>query len=87
MNWLCSLISRQRRVGAHIDIPIINSLKQLIGAHLLNAYLFWQNDKLHLHFFLLQGKLVSLKKKKKKQTQNSFGSVNNFQREEQPMLV
>ena len=72
--------------GAHIDVPIINSLKQLIGAHLLNTYLFWQNDKLHLHFFLLQGKLVSLKKKTKK-TQNSFGSVNNFQREEQPKLV
>lgn len=72
--------------GAHIDVPIINSLKQLIGAHLLNTYLFWQNDKLHLHFFLLQGKLVSLKKKTKK-TENSFGSVNNFQREEQPMLV
>lgn len=48
--------------GAHIDVPVINSLKQLIGAHLLNAYLFWQNDKLHLHFFLLQGKLVSFKK-------------------------
>lgn len=70
--------------GAHIDVPVINSLKQLIGAHLLNAYLFWQNDKLHLHFFLLQGKLVSFKKTT---TQNSFGSVNNFQREEQPMLV
>lgn len=68
--------------GAHIDVPIINSLKQLIGAHLLNSYLFWQNDKLHLYFFLFQGKLVSFKK-----TQNSFGSVNNFQREEQPMLV
>lgn len=51
--------------GAHIDLPISNSLKQLIGAHLLNAYLFWQNDKLHLHFFLLQGKLVSFKKKHK----------------------
>ena len=59
--------------GAHIDVPIINSLKQLIGAHLLNTYLFWQNDKLHLHFFLLQGKLVSLKKKKQKKHKTLFG--------------
>lgn len=61
MNWLYadvrvyepagSTVSGPWTSGAYADIPIFNLLKQLMGAHLIKAYLFWQNDKLHSYFF------------------------------------
>lgn len=57
-----STVPGPRTSGAYADIPGFNLLKQLIGDHLIKAYLFWQNDKLHSYFFLPQGKLVSFKK-------------------------